>query len=171
MALIPPHFMDCVVAIGIKRSGADTAWVASGFFYGHKVSGPTAQQKKYKVYLVTNRHVFREMSDAVIRCNPVGRYNAKEFDLKLEDTKGEPVWISHQNKDIDVAAVAINFKILDDANIKYSIFKSDDDVAKMKDIKRLGITEGDSAFVLGFPMGLVEKMRNTVHVRVRLEMN
>ena len=46
MALIPPFFMDCVVAIGIESSGSGRQWVASGFLYGDYIVDAGAGKKE-----------------------------------------------------------------------------------------------------------------------------
>ena len=57
--LIPPLFINCVVAIGIRLTSAAPpgvkveTWNASGFLYGEKV------QDGYAVFLVTNEHVVK----------------------------------------------------------------------------------------------------------------
>lgn len=44
-------------------------------------------------------------------------------------------------------------------------FSNDNHIANTERMKELGITEGDFAYVLGFPMGLTRERRNTVIVR------
>lgn len=34
LALIPPIFLDCAVALGVADSRGNAQWVASGFLYG-----------------------------------------------------------------------------------------------------------------------------------------
>lgn len=55
MALIPPYFLDCLVAIG-SPSPVGTQWVGTGFCYMDVVESE-GDQKKGRTYLVTNRHV------------------------------------------------------------------------------------------------------------------
>ena len=135
MALIPPQYMDCVVAIGVKHSDGKTAWGASGFFYGHKTSGPRARRKKYFVFLITNHHVFKDKAEVFVRCNPIGRRNAKEFRVRLLDSEENPLWVSHENQNIDVAAMLIDTETLRRGNIQFSFFRSDENAANIKDIK------------------------------------
>jgi len=71
MALLPPHFMDAVVAIGTNDGDDDVVWIGSGFLYGH-LMGMTGEDGNYRVYLVTNRHVVKELKEIVLRFNPVG---------------------------------------------------------------------------------------------------
>ena len=64
LALVPPWFLDCVVAIGrpviqVQAGVPNRVWipVASGFLYGEFQEKLPDGQKSYKVYIVTNRHV------------------------------------------------------------------------------------------------------------------
>jgi hypothetical protein len=62
LALIPPFFLDCVVAIGrVSREGR-MRWGASGFLYGDFVAQITPTQQRYRVFLGTNRHVLEPKS-------------------------------------------------------------------------------------------------------------
>lgn len=58
MTLIPPFYLDTVVAVGLPSPEGAARWVASGFIYGRYV-GPTDEPGRnlYAFFLVTNRHV------------------------------------------------------------------------------------------------------------------
>jgi hypothetical protein len=57
MALLPPFFVDCVVALGQSDGAGGKHWGASGFIYG-KFRGQDEQKRDgFQLYLVTNRHV------------------------------------------------------------------------------------------------------------------
>ncbi len=166
MALIPPSFPDCVVAIGIDDpSSGERKWVASGFLYGHYIADNEDGTKQYKVYLVTNRHVFENLPTVYLRFNPRTNEPAREYTLNLQDEKGTSLWFPHPNTEIDVAIIPINFNLLQEHAMQVSFFQSDKHVANVDRLNELGLTEGDFAYVLGFPMGLVGKERNTVIVR------
>lgn len=165
MALIPSFFPDCVVAIGVEDSSSKRKWVASGFLYGHYISGNKDGTKKYRVYLVTNRHVFENLPTIYLRFNPKTNEPAREYTLSLLDKNNTPLWFSHPNTEIDVAIIQINFKVLREHAIQAAYFQSDKSVANIDKLNDLGITEGDFAYVFGFPMGLVGDERNAVIVR------
>jgi S1-C subfamily serine protease len=72
--LIPPFFLDCVVAIGYRPLAAvrrpDGKFevqrgtfvpVASGFLYGYFVNKVNENKNNYLLYLVTNQHVLEDM--------------------------------------------------------------------------------------------------------------
>ena len=67
MALIPPFFLDCIVAIGLVADDGSHQWKASGFLYGSFIEDRPQTEKSYHVFLVTNRHVVErlEMSNAI----------------------------------------------------------------------------------------------------------
>ena len=165
MALIPPVYLDCVVAIGADDDEEAKRWIASGFFYGHYLQTAANGKKEYRIYLVTNRHVFEDLSLAYLRCNPQVNQPAKEYKLELKDMTGALRWMTHPNKKIDIAAISINYNLLEEQGMQVNFFRSDEHVASIGKMNELGITEGDFAYVLGFPMGLVGEQRNTVIVR------
>ena len=163
MALVPPFFLDCVVAIGIIASDGTSQWVASGFLYGEVET--EKPEKLYRIYLVTNRHVLREQKKVKLRFNPEEAQPAREYDLELQDPNGSPLWLTHSDHDIDVAVIPINAQFLREQKIKFQWFQSDQHIADRAKASQLGITEGDGIFVLGFPLGLIGGERNFVIVR------
>ncbi len=166
MALIPPFFIDCVVAIGADDAEKTRKWIASGFLYGHLITPKDFGEKPlYRVYLATNRHVFEGLSKAYLRFNPQTDEPAKEYDIDLVDNDNNPLWFTNPNPEVDVAVIPINIKLLQEHAMKVAFFESDRHVANIGKMNELGITEGDFAYVLGFPMGLIGGQRNTVIVR------
>ena len=163
MALIPPFFLDSVVAIGFGDD-PESRYRATGFLYG-LFKNEATDKKKYSIYLVTNRHVFEGEKVAVLRFNPTGTAAAREFKLVLKDEDGKPRWLTHDDPEIDVAAISINAKKLQAEGIQFSYFQSDLHVASRAEAVKVGISEGDGVFLLGFPMGLVGETRNVVIVR------
>lgn len=165
MALIPPFFIDCVAAIGTNDAEGNHQWVASGFLYGHRLAPAENTQRDYQVYLVSNRHVFSGMQKAYLRFNPQANKPAREFQLDLMDADGNCLWLTHPNNQVDVAVMPINFDLLEEHGMQVAFFQNDQHIATMAAMDELGVTEGDFAYVLGFPMGLVGEHRNAVIVR------
>jgi hypothetical protein len=164
MALIPSSFPDCVVAIGIEEEEAQSRWIASGFLYGHS-AGQRDQAAGYHVYLVTNRHVVEGRELLTLRFNPEADVPAREYGLRLARESGRRTWFSCSDPAIDVAVVPVNFNMLKEERIQASYFENDRHAASIAKLREIGITEGDLAYVLGFPMGIVGRERNTVIVR------
>jgi len=164
MALIPPFFSDCVLAIGFDDKEGKRAWAASGFLYGDflRQDGDT---QWHQVYLITNRHVFLERQKAYLRCNPQADEPAREYELSLVDRDGKPLWLTHADPDVDIAVIPVNMPKLREEGMQVSYFHSDQHVANVEKLNELGITEGDFTYVLGFPMGLVGGNRNFVIAR------
>jgi S1-C subfamily serine protease len=164
MALIPPFFLDCVIAIGFSKPDGKKNWGASGFLYGHFLNKISETEANYRIYLVTNRHVFQDERLAHIRFNPEANEPAREFDAPLFGEDGKPVWLAHEDKDIDMAVIQIDGNILRDHKIKFNFFHSDRHIMPLSQAHNI-VTEGDNIYVLGFPMGLTGGERNYVIVR------
>jgi hypothetical protein len=165
MALIPPVFLDCVVAIGLEHKESEAVWVASGFLYGDSIGKAQDGRPGYQVYLVTNRHVLEGNAQIHLRFNPVEDQAARQYIIDILDSDGKPKWMAHQNHGIDLAIVPVNAQRLQAEGIRFSCFYSDRDCANTRKMTELGITEGDFVYVLGFPMGLIGGKRNFVIAR------
>jgi S1-C subfamily serine protease len=157
--------MDCVVAIGADDDQGKRQWIASGFLYGYPLPSTEGVQKLYRVFLVSNRHVFEELKMVYLRFNPRANEPAREYKLDLLDKDDKPLWFANPNKEVDIAVILINIKLLKEHAMQVAFFASDRNVANIEKMNELGMTEGDFVYVLGFPMGLVGDQRNTVIVR------
>lgn len=71
---------------------------------------------------------------------------------------GKDRWVGHIESKVDVAVLPINANALKAELMKYAFIQSDDHVSSVAAMKTLGVTEGARVFVLGFPMGLVDKV-------------
>ncbi len=168
MALIPPFFLDCVVAIGVGADADKREWKASGFLYGELIETKDSGEKKYRIYLVSNRHVFEEISEesVYLRFNPRNVLETvHDYELPLYDEEGNRVWVAHPDEEIDVAVTNINYQLLREHAMQVNFFRGDLHGADVDELRELGITEGDFLYVMGFPMGLVGQRRSTVIVR------
>ena len=179
-ALIPPHYLDSVVAIGknvpVMLNGAPVfengtikfQWepIASGFLYG----SPTGEKNNdgkplYRVFLVTNRHVVQGLPELKLRFNPKEAKPATEYSVPLSDAKGRPTWFTPPGSQFDVAVNRINMSVLRNDGIKAEFIEGDENAADLAKAKDLGVSEGDGVFVLGFPLQVVGGVRNFVVVR------
>lgn len=163
MALLPKHYLNAVVAIGIKENGKFRA-LATGFLTGF--SGGETNEKgrpQFKIFLVTNRHVFQNRKKVTIRFN-LTKLGSKTYGLVLKEDIGKQRWLAHQNEKVDIAAVPLSQSQLKRDGIEYS-FLLDRDMAFLETIRKEGITQGDGVFVLGFPMGIAGEEKNYVVVR------
>jgi len=165
MALIPPFFLDCVVAIGIDDDKGKRQWIASGFLYGHFLYKVDEETNRYSVYLVTNRHILEGQKVVYLRFNPREAMPVREYALDFAAGENPAVCNTYPDPNIDLAVVKINPNILDKDGIQYSYFHSDSHIADRKSLEDLGLSEGDFGYILGFPMGLVGEQRSFVVVR------
>ena len=141
-------------------------YAATGFLIGHLVeNAPEVKDRKYRLYVVTNRHVFKGQRLAKLRFNLSDSSPAKVYDLPLLDGNGKQQWQGHPDEGVDVAVQGINADLLRNDGIQFSFFATDLHVLPFTKAADEGLSEGDSVFVLGFPLGQVGKERNYVIVR------
>lgn len=170
MALIPPQYLDTVTAIGIvatQNGKSNTNWVGTGFLVGDLIvsKGNKPEDKSYKIYLVTNKHVIGKNRNIVLRFNPQSEQPSKDFPAPLYDKTGKKLWYGHPNPAIDVAVIPINVRILQEQGMKFSFFASEQNLFTSQQLQEEGVLEGDFIYVMGFPMGLVGADSQYVLVR------
>lgn len=85
MALIPKHYIDSVVSIGIRRKDNSIAWIGTGFFVHRRINENTVLP-----FLVSNKHVLEYNPDVVIRMKEMTKNQLIEIDLKIERLKCHP---------------------------------------------------------------------------------
>lgn len=164
MALLPPFFLDTVVAIGEGDDASKRQWIGSGFIYG-RLLPDQSQGKRYQLFLITNKHVFRGRSDIYVKFNSALDPTSKDYRALLLSRNGKPTWIGHPNAGVDVAALSLNANFLQAENRKFAFFESDSHVMGKESMKKHSVTEGDRVFVLGFPMAMVSAERQYVICR------
>ena len=164
MALLSPDFLECVVALGTPSDEEKSIWIASGFLFGRFIQKVDEQTSRYRVVLVSNRHVFLGLEWLTMRFNPEEGQQASEFRVALNEN-GKQRWFSHPDENIDVAVLPISTDTLRQHKIKFNFFRSNNQSADLAKLEKLGISEGDGVFVLGFPMGIVGTQRSYVIVR------
>jgi S1-C subfamily serine protease len=163
MALLPPIFIDCVVAIGIESKNKKS-WIGTGFLFGDLFKTKENGRNTYLTYLVTNKHVLKGLDEIIVRFNPHANQPAIDYPLPLTDGNENLVWTGHPDKNIDVAVIQVNVKVLRDEGIKFNYFHSDKHIFTSDQMNDEGLIEGDFVYALGFPMGIVTD-RQYVFVR------
>jgi len=160
MPLLPPNYLDCVVAIGVGRDPAKRQWIGTGFFYGLD-SGETDDKgnKFYTVFLVSNKHVFEGLKTAYIKLNSHDGTSSKDYEIDLIAKNGKELWIGHPDTEVDVAASWINAGFLSKDQRKFSFFVDESQVLDSDTLAASSVSEGDDVFLLGFPMGMVDRVR------------
>ncbi len=156
MALLPPFMLDAVVAIGVGDDVATRSWIGTGFLFGDALGGTPP---KWMPYLVTNKHVLGTHEKVWVKFNSASGLNSADYPVLLRDSTGKLLWTGHPKSDTDVAVISISGGFLQQEGRHFSIFKSDAHIMTRKQMAEGQITEGDRVFVLGFPMGLVDQIR------------
>lgn len=167
MALIPPFSFNCVVAIGLRKTTehAPPRWFGTGTLVGRLFKKDSSEKSQYHVFIVTNKHVIEDQTAIVIRFNPLGDKPAKDYDIPLLDKSGKPLWNEHPSKLMDIAVIGINADFLKSEGVSYDYFQSDSHMMTVPEMAESGVSEGDSIYVLGFPMGIVDQDRQFVIAR------
>lgn len=165
MALLPPFFLDTVVAVGVGDDPKTRGWIGTGFIYGGLLGTDRDGQNRYRLWLITNKHVLANLPAVYVKFNSAVDPDSKDYKVPLIARNGKLQWVGHPAKDTDVAAIYLNAGFLREEQRRYSYFKSDKHVISRHQMKETQFTEGDRVFVLGFPMGLVDPARQYVICR------
>ncbi len=163
--MLPPFYLDTVIAIGVGDNETNRHWIGTGFLFGNYLSKLDEQKNLYRPWLITNKHVLSGIDKIYIKFNSVQGSDSKDYEISLKSRNGRPIWIGHPEKDIDVAALYINPTILRADERLFSYFQSDKHIFTKQQLKNEEITEGDRIFVLGFPMGQISPERQYVICR------
>ena len=111
MSLLPKQYLDAVVSVEIPRGDKNYESIATGFLVGFSTGQKDQNGKElFRVFLVTNRHVFQGKTKVFIRCNAT-EHGSKRFPLILEDKEGQ-IWFAHPNEKVDAAVILINIDML-----------------------------------------------------------
>ena len=166
MALIPPSFLNTVVALGVRSPDGTMETHATGFLYGHPIADAhESGQKRYNVFLVTNRHVFQKAADRSdtlhARFNMLSKSGSDIYPLKLKHLS----WTVHPDPSADVAVMVVNPVWLSSGGVEYFFFECDNHAMSLEQARASGVSEGDGVFVLGFPLGEAGEDRNYAIVR------
>lgn len=165
MALLPPFMLDAVTAIGVGDDETKRVWIGTGFLYGHFDKKLDETTKSYNVFLVTNKHVLKGKKRIYLKFNSANDPTSKDYAVDLVSRNGKDRWVGHIEPKVDVAVLPVNANALKEELMKYAFIQSDAHVSSVAAMKTLGVTEGARVFVLGFPMGLVDKVRQYVICR------
>lgn len=166
MALVPPQFLDCIVAIVLSEQDKPSSyqWQATGFLVGRstqEIEEDGIPKKLYTVYLVTNKHVLEEFEEKgnesfVVGFNP---HSAEKVGVKIYSgllvQNGERLWTAHNSE--DVAVTQTNVVLLKEEGRQFEFFRLDENLLSAAKMKSEGVSEGDFVYVLGYPMGLVDQ--------------
>ena len=154
MALLPPRYMNAVVALGYAPEDGDFVSTATGFLYSRTSDGEDGNW----LFIVTNRHVADSSDLLYCRFNE----NSGITPLPPEGSARTMPWTVHPNPEVDAAAMMFDANAVHDKNNRPLAAFSD---VHTKLPFSIAISEGDGVFVLGFPLGLAGGERNYVIAR------
>ena len=159
MALLNINNLKTLAAIGEIGKRKKFNCLATGFFVGFIAKNSKDQTKKtYYLFLVTNRHVFKDKINIYLRLNKKDG-KAKIFKQNLSFDNNEPRWLEHRNKNVDLALLNISPKKLEENDIDFTFFK-EEMFSYYKNFKKIGIEVGDETYILGFPLGISGIIQN-----------
>lgn len=164
MALFNKHNLKSVVLIEKKSSENKFQPIATGFLVGFALDNNLDLRKRlYKIFLLTNRHVFNDQDELYLRFDKKDITNTTRFPIKLI-INGEAKWLAHQNENIDLAMLTIDPEILNNNNVDW-VFLNEEMFAYPENFNDIGIEQGDGIFFAGFPLGISGIERNYAIVR------
>ncbi|GAH35420.1 unnamed protein product, partial [marine sediment metagenome] len=117
MALLPPFFLDAVVALGVGDDPAKRQWIGTGFLYGLFEKRIDEKSKSYLVFLVTNKHVLAGQAKIWIKFNSLSSSSSEDFAVPLRAKNGRNLWIGHPDGNVDLGSIFINAKFLQSKNV------------------------------------------------------
>jgi len=150
MALIPQKYVNSVVALGRPNDQGHADWCASGFLYGHVLgAGPTEGTVNINPYCITNRHVVSNIEVISVLLNT-------ETDESKQVTANFGAGWPRCHETADLAAFPMPPQLLSQEEWMQRMFLSEHDVVTPSMADDLGLTDGDSCFLLGFfPVWLI----------------
>lgn len=89
MALLPPHFLNTVVAIGVGDDPTKRHWIGTGFLYGNRLTADQ-EESRYRVFVITNKHVLAGHRHVYIKFNSAIESGSTDYRVSLFDNKNAP---------------------------------------------------------------------------------
>lgn len=152
MAIIPPFFMDAVVALGVELPDNKKHWVGTGFLVGRREE---SDLNLSTVYIITNKHVVKNQRQLYVRFNSNGTAGVRDLLMQLVIEDGTVVYTEHPFPNVDVVAIQIIPQVIVDNNLSLSFFSLDTHSLMLDQMQSTGVDEGSLVYALGFPMNLV----------------
>lgn len=164
MALFNKQHLKSVVLIERQLSENKFQPIATGFLVGFAVnSEPDLNKRSYKIFLLTNRHVFNGQDQLWVRFDKKNAQNTVRFSVQLRDSGGIK-WLAHKNERVDLAMLTISPTFLNKNAVDWT-FLNEEVFAYPNKFDEIGIELGDGIFLAGFPLGISGNERNYAIVR------
>lgn len=157
MALIPDFYLNSVVSIGVEGVDKQMSWIGTGFFIYRRINKTDGGPSKQVIpFLVTNKHVVESVRQIYIRLKKknLNDLYCEKIDL-IEN--GKKIYKIHDDPIIDIAVIPINGRYLEENNIFFNGFDIDENSMISSELRENGVDEGSLIYMLGFPMGLINK--------------
>ena len=151
MAIIPPFFMDAVVALGVSIDN-NTSWIGTGVLVGRKEQNDPNQST---VYIITNKHVVQNRDTLLVRFNSADSAGVKDVNLLLKNVDNKKLYSEHPMPNVDVVAIQIIPQAVIDNGLSLSFLSLDDHALTLAKMRDTGVDEGSLVYALGFPMNIV----------------
>lgn len=153
MAIIPQLYKNAVVSIGIKNQNNPTIWIGTGFF----MTRAADEHGKARPFLITNKHVFKDHNNIVIRMKEQENDNLIEIDVPILAVDGKPNYVLHPQNDIDIAVLPLNGSFITEHHLEFPAFDIDTNAMTSSELRANGVEEGAFIYMLGYTMGLVNQ--------------
>lgn len=166
MALLNKNHLKSLVAIGSLREGklvCDSTSFLVGFI---AQNSEDISKRLYRMFLVTNRHVFEKRKKVWLRLN-TDDGKIKMFEQDLHFPNGDAQWLAHPNPQVDLALLNVSPEVLKKNNIQ-PFFISEEMFGYSRKFEEIGIAVGDEAYIVGFPMGIAGEEQNHPCVKAGL---
>jgi hypothetical protein len=171
LAQLTSRILNSVVAFS-RDWGPSREWntCATGFIYGR----PQKEEdgKTYydgDIFLVTNRHVFRETSTGYeydqiwIAINGPVKNSISVSVISLKNRHGKPNWTTETN--VDVAVLRIKFKEVDGVQGDFDLLDAEKHCATVRELKTMDVSDGEAVMSVGYPLDLCKTMEKFPIVR------
>lgn len=154
MAIIPDFYKNAVVSIGVRQNNSTVQWIGTGFFMVSEVD----EQGRGYPFLVTNKHVCQNKDHIVIRMREQNTENLKEVNAILLNEDGSPKYKTHTNQKIDIAVLPLDGSFITNNHLDFPAFNIETHAMSSTELRDNGVTEGSIVYMLGFTMGLVNRL-------------
>ncbi len=102
-----------------------------------------------EMFLVTNKHVFANRAQVVLRVTPTSGLRSALMLVNLISPAGRPLWVGHPDSLTDIAAISIDTCPLL-TNVQPKIIR----IQRSLFSTQAQLIEGDDVFFIGFPLGV-----------------
>ena len=161
MSAIPLQYINATAAVGKRQPNGKIKFTGSGFVYSVDAREHEHDERAYHSFLVTNRHVVAPLARPFVRQSYLPTVERPEW-LNVRGECEKEMWTMHPDDKIDVAVYPLPKP---KEGIGPEAFFNDEDVLYPLNMAQAEFIEGSGIFVLGFPLGLVDKDRNYVIAR------